>query len=69
MGDEITDAYRGAIKTTRRNGFIIDRVSGIGALYTNTTTGVRQAVVQLSTPSGATTFKRVDPNLFAKRYL
>ena len=69
MGDEITDACQEAVKTTRRNDFIIDRVSGIGALYTNTTTGVRQAVVQVSTPGGATTFKRVDPNLFERRYL
>ena len=69
MGDEITDAYRGAVKTTRRKGLQIDQVSGVGALYTNVRTGHRQAVVQVSTPGGAASFRCVDPDLFEKRYL
>ena len=69
MGDEITDAYRGAVKTTRRKGLQIAQVSGVGALYTNIRTGHRQAVIQVSVPGGPTSFRRVDPDLFEKRYL
>lgn len=69
MGNELNDAYRGTTTISIRNGLLVESVSGVGSRYTDLATGARRAVVQVTTPDGATTFGLEDPECFENRYL